>query len=630
MTTKKNRRAPRAARPRRQPRANPPPRKGALIEVERRDGAYWFRHPMGHLAGPHRSRAAAMDAGARAFAAALNPSATRAELTELAAALMEEDPARPYARQFADGWRVWDPARRIFLRGPNGAPFATRGEAERRRRELAGEDADDGPMFRRAAPAAAPALDLFAPRPARGGGGAPMQQLGLFGARENPAPPIFHPLTGAGVNEAGRAVYAGLQQIVAEVPGLRLKGRTSKAHGPYQRSHTFDIDAEWIEKNPLLPPEPDLSVVVEVGGVWFFTRDGRARMKGETPVEQAEAALRAVRGWLRHLTRRPNPSALGPLRGLQGEAVIYRPRGDGTVIVRASHAGAGESEREMPLAGALEHRARLLRMGYRANPTAVPATLSFGADAHGTFTVRGKSVRGDVWEYVDVFDAHGTPMGGGTAITAFAPSGVGPLWLLPDDGREAAPVRGGRARGVVYPRARWRDGDPEGGVVEVLASVAPRANGARAALPVGVVRWTWVAPVHLDGALLREMQARGIVYGQPFALARIDEALGEAIVASAAWALSRGATREIDDVGLPGGLAVNDWSDALLTVERIDTRPGGLSGATDTAHLVLDLRPALYRPNPARRPTKPRRATPKRRTPAKPSRRRPAPRTRRR
>jgi hypothetical protein len=515
MSTKKNRRAPRAARPR---RANPPPRKGALIEVERRDGAYWFRHPMGHLAGPHRSRAAAMDAGARAFAAALNPAATRAELTELAAALMEEDPERPYVRQFADGWRVWDPARRIFLRGPNGAPFATRGEAERRRRELAGEDADDGPMFRRAAPA----LDLFAPRPARGGGGAPMQQLGLFGARENPGPLEYFSLTEAGVNEAGRLVYEGLQRLVAEQPGLALKGHTRKGHGPYRRAHDFDLTADWIEKNPLLPPSPDFAVMVTTNGVWVESREGRGRMAGETPAEQADAALRAVRGWIKRSSRRPNPSgnpsrglqsraqravehvesvlggvldglsriygptvpsvatvtwpsaarvakllaldvtgmeqmvagaeirvravspsgqpgvvarsvavaldakgtyavlymrkgktgaktaqaklalvdgighaagdavaaffaktpapvrenpstALGPLRGGPGEAVVYRPRGDGTVIVRASHAGAGASEREMTLAGALEHRARLLRMGYRTNPSRRPA-----------------------------------------------------------------------------------------------------------------------------------------------------------------------------------------------------------------------------------------------------------------
>lgn len=309
---------------------------------------------------------------------------------------------------------------------------------------------------------------------------------------------------------------------------------------------------------------------------------------------------------------RSNPAAFSPLRGSHGEAVTYRVREDGTVIVRSSHPGAGMSEREMDVEGAVRHRAKLLGMGYRPNPgwrsnpsipsvRNVPATLSFGADAHGAFAVRGKTVRGDVWEYVDVFDAHGNPMGGGAAITAFPPSGVGPLWLLADDGRGVDVRARRRARGVVYAQARWRDGDAESGVVEVLAPDAPRVNGARrrAPSPVGVVRWTWNAPVHLDGALPREMQAQGLILGQPFSLARIDESLGEAIVAAAAHVLSAGTTRKIDDVTLPGGLEVSDWSDALLTVERIDTRPGGLAGATDAARLVLDLRSALYRPNPA-------------------------------
>lgn len=460
-------------------RENPSPRKGALIEVEKRDAGYFYRHPMGHLAGPFRARSAAHSAGALAFAEALNPGARRAEITELAAALLDEDPDRPFVRQFSDGWRVWDPARRLFLRAPDGSPFASRGEAERRRRELAGEATDDGPMFRRAAPAAT--LDLFAPRPARGGGGATMQQLGLFGARENPSPLEYFPLTETGVNEAGCLVYDGLQRIVAEHPGLTLQGRTRKAHGPYRRAHGFDLAADWIEKNPLLPSSSDFTVMVTTDGVWVESRDGRARMSGATPAEQADAALRTVRGWIKRSSRRLNPRvalraetvppprtlvhveiiphagtpqgtvlarftaipphhgkgraprwsinalvgeangftfsrdfvivplgerdgppptvraiaklaelhhgdpkayraqvsvaprenpspALGPLRGGPGEAVTYRPRGDGTVLVRTCHAGAGQSEREMPLGAALEHRARLLRMGYRANP----------------------------------------------------------------------------------------------------------------------------------------------------------------------------------------------------------------------------------------------------------------------
>lgn len=66
---------------------------------------------------------------------------------------------------------------------------------------------------------------------------------------------------------------------------------------------------------------------------------------------------------------RPNPAAFSPLRGSHGEAVTYRVREDGTVIVRSSHPGAGMSEREMDVEGAARHRAKLLGMGYRPNPS---------------------------------------------------------------------------------------------------------------------------------------------------------------------------------------------------------------------------------------------------------------------
>lgn len=190
--------------------------------------------------------------------------------------------------------------------------------------------------------------------------------------RMNP-PPLYHPLTEAGVNEAGRIVYAGLQALAAEVPELRVSGRTVKGRGIARRAHHFDLDAPWIPSNPLAPPGPAFAAMVTTDGVWIQGREGRARMPGATPAEQANAAVSGIRAWVRASLRarpRENPSpALGPLRGGDGEAVVYRPRGDGTVIVRASHAGAGSSEREMTLATALEHRARLLRMGYRANPT---------------------------------------------------------------------------------------------------------------------------------------------------------------------------------------------------------------------------------------------------------------------
>lgn len=199
-------------------RQNPAPRKGTLIEVEKRAEGYYFRHPMGHLAGPYATTAKARTAGAIALAAALHPQATRAELPELATALLTEDPSRPYARQFSDGWRVWDPSRRLFLGAAPGVAFASRAEAEVRRRALAGEELDDGPLYRAAAK---PAGDLFAPR---GGGGSAGTQLGLFGARENPRrrpnPSPLAPLRGgAGELVSYRALPDGRVLVRASVAG---------------------------------------------------------------------------------------------------------------------------------------------------------------------------------------------------------------------------------------------------------------------------------------------------------------------------------------------------------------------------------------------------------------------------
>jgi hypothetical protein len=194
---------------------------------------------------------------------------------------------------------------------------------------------------------------------------------------------------------------------------------------------------------------------------------------------------------------RANPAGLSPLRGSHGEAVMYRMSDDGNVLVRVSHPGAGVSEREMDLGGAMRHRAKLLGMGYRPNPSArrakprrmkalrrnpsatatAPATFHLG-EARGTFMVDGRPVRGSVWHYVDLY-RNGRPAGGGLAITAFREGEAGPLWLRPSDGAELdyPSTRAVTAEGIVYPRAQWRDA--YAGQVELLA--APRRAPKRRA-----------------------------------------------------------------------------------------------------------------------------------------------------
>lgn len=146
-----------------------PPASSSVVEVVRRDDGHWYRNTLGHLIGPYSTHKRALGEGAMALARVLHPSAPSSEIARIAKDLLAEDRSRPFVRRFSDGWRVWNPRTESFVGHGPGRPFATAGEAEYRRRALAGEPADDGPMFRRAEPAeapsrAAPQLDLFGPR----------------------------------------------------------------------------------------------------------------------------------------------------------------------------------------------------------------------------------------------------------------------------------------------------------------------------------------------------------------------------------------------------------------------------------------------------------------------------------
>jgi len=337
-------------RPKRTPRRrpNPPPRRGALVEVERREAGYFYRHPMGHLAGPYGTAAKARTEGAMALAAALHPGAPRSELYALADALLTEDPARPYARQFSDGWRVWDPARRLFLGAAGGGAFATRGEAEAKRRALAGEDLDDGPMFRRVAPA--PAVDA---------------QLGLFGARANPSGKgrvkgWFNFRLATGGFDDGKASHYGQPWLYVDVVDERGRPLTGGvAVTDFRRVGDERRGPAWIFETNAAPEAFDNDAWHRGTGRLFAD----ARWENDDP-----QSGRLVVSSRRAKAPRANPAPLGSLRGGAGELVTYRALADGRVLVRASVAGAGTSENDMEREAAERHRARLLRLGYRANP----------------------------------------------------------------------------------------------------------------------------------------------------------------------------------------------------------------------------------------------------------------------
>ncbi len=106
----------------------------------------------------------------------------------------------------------------------------------------------------------------------------------------------------------------------------------------------------------------------------------------------------------------------------------------------------------------------------RARTPARWVTWTFGPGARGHFTVGSKTYRGEVWFYVDVIDADGRTLGGGSAITTFGPDGVGPAWVSRGE------LGDGTHRGIVYPRARWADGDSDAGVIVVERREPARRN----------------------------------------------------------------------------------------------------------------------------------------------------------
>jgi hypothetical protein len=324
------------------PRENPP-RKGALVEIVKRDDGHWFRNTLGHLEGPYRTRRDALGDGVMALARALHPHASHTDLVEIANALLTEDRSRPYVRRFSDGWRVWHPERELFVgRGP-GQPFATEGEAQVRRRELAGEAVDDGPMFRRPAPA------MGAVQPGLFGGAS--SQLGLFAARENPGA-VGHLEFGPGARghfTVGSKTYRGEVWFYVDV--IDADGRPLGGGSAITTFGPDGVGPAWVSRGEL--GDGTHRGIVYPRARWA---DGDSDA-GVIVVERREPA-------------RPNPSQhLAPLRGAPGESVIYHRGDDGLVLVRASHAGAGTSEREMSPASARAHRERLLALGYRPNPS---------------------------------------------------------------------------------------------------------------------------------------------------------------------------------------------------------------------------------------------------------------------
>lgn len=320
------------------------------VELERREDGYWYRTATGHLAGPYSTKKRAAGEGALALAHALFPHAAPRDLPSLAQDLLTQDASRAYVRKFADGWRVWHPGRRSFVGGREGA-FATAAEADLRRREITGES--DGALFARVAPAAS----------------REPEQPSLFGPRRNP---------GEGRARASQAVPAavranlrrGLALVAEGRAGRGLRGQTvreaeSMAAGDPVPADKVRRMAAWFRRHQV-DRRPGWEVRRTPGFVAWLLWGGD---EGWAWAERERAAL-VRRGVLPPLKALPrgNPGIFAPLRNGQGEAVTYRPEGEGLVVVRFSTPGVGAADREMDYESAVAHRAKLLRMGYRPNP----------------------------------------------------------------------------------------------------------------------------------------------------------------------------------------------------------------------------------------------------------------------
>lgn len=322
-----------------------PPAASSVVEVVRRDDGHWYRNTLGHLIGPYSTQKRALGEGAMALARVLHPGAPASEIARLAKDLLAEDRARPFVRRFTDGWRVWNPRTESFVGNGPGRPFATAGEAEYRRRALAGEPADDGPMFRRAEAAEAPSR------------AAP--QLDLFGPRRNPAERVVPEKVRARLRE-------GLRLVVEGRAGKGLRGQTVReaeamAHGDPVPVDKVKRMAAWFRRHRV-DKRPGWAERKTPGYVAWLLWGGD---EGWAWAERERAAL-VRKGVLPPLKPRSNPGIFSPLRNDHGELVTYRPEGE-VVVVRFSTPGVGAADREMDREGAVAHRAKLLRMGYRPN-----------------------------------------------------------------------------------------------------------------------------------------------------------------------------------------------------------------------------------------------------------------------
>lgn len=128
--------------------------------------------------------------------------------------------------------------------------------------------------------------------------------------------------------------------------------------------------------------------------------------------------------------------------------------------------------------------------------------------------------------------------------------------------------------------------------VEYASGAAPRKrNGGDT--PDATVRFSLSLPVQLDRALLRLMEEHGLTVQRPFkASALSDDAVIDAVVQGAVDAALGGRGHSWEDVVFDDDSAINDPSEAVVTVHGVASRPGGLFGPTYTYDVTVSFPPA--------------------------------------
>lgn len=171
------------------------------------------------------------------------------------------------------------------------------------------------------------------------------------------------------------AVWQGAVEIARAMrPGDSPRGQEALAHALITQDPARPFVQQFADGWRVWNPSSRSFVGAASGGPYATAAAADKRRRELSGIDDGpmfRAASQQPAAQLGLFAARENPPhGLAPLRGSPGEAVSYRELDDGMVRVRISHAGAGFTDREMSLASARAHRAKLLGFGYRDNPSA--------------------------------------------------------------------------------------------------------------------------------------------------------------------------------------------------------------------------------------------------------------------